>query len=414
MNLRALTVKYLGWCPGVKAASQFLPDRDIPPTQMAMMLVLASITTLSGYYLTNTILTTAGFPSYGDISIKYDNPLLMARGNETYLAGIVRLGEPLDFGTRYMLWLAKMSLEGGVSDVTVLVDTPLLLIYDLLITKDGRLYIAYTHSTIQGKPTKLIVLESDDGGNWAKSELTFSDDISRHSLTETKDGHPFLFIRTGQLGYSFSTYSGEGWAPFEDYPYDFYLTRFSSTTDGDGNIIIAGKNETAGSSYMFTVMDEQGEWRAPTGMLIGDIIHVEYRELDILYSSERNGFYLTIASRVREYSIVYILFSRDLVNWLDVASLQQGSDSSLAELPDGTILVAFNDHDAREIHFSKSVDGVSWTEPKKVEHVPLDMILEEVVSGRRRLVASFSGAFIGVCTIIILVKELPKIRPRRI
>lgn len=406
MNIRAVTVKYLGWCPGVKAASQFLPDRDIPPTQMAMMLFLASITTLSGYYLTNTVLSTAGLPSHGDISIKYDNPLLMARGNETYLAGIIRLGGPLDFGTRYMLWLAKMSLEGGVSDVAVLVDTPLLINYDPLITKDGRFYVAYTQSTIGGDSRKLIVLESEDGRNWAKSELSFSRDLSRHSLTETKDGHPFLFVQRHR-DYSFSTYSGEEWAPFENYPYDSLLTRFSSTTDGEGNIIIAGKNETARISYMFTVMDEQGEWREPTGMLIGDIVHVEYRELDVLYSPERNGFYLTIASRVREHSVVYIKFSRDLVNWVDVASFQQGSDSSLAELPDGTILVAFNDHDAREIHFSKSVDGVSWTEPEKVEHVPLDVILGKVVSWRRRLVASISGTFIGVCTIVILLKELP-------
>lgn len=157
-------------------------------------------------------------------------------------------------------------------------------------------------------------------------------------------------------------------------------------------------------------MDQQGEWREPTGMLIGDIVHVEFRELDVLYSPERNGFYLTISSRVREHSVVYIKFSRDLVHWEDVSSFQQGSDSSLAELPDGTILAAFNDHDAREIHFSKSADGVSWTEPTKVAHVSLDIILEKVVSGRRRLVASISGAFIGVCTIVILVKELPKIR----
>lgn len=110
-------------------AARFLPDRNIPPTQMAMMLVLASITTLSGYYLTNTILSTAGFPSHGDISIKYDNPILTVRGNEIYMAVIVNIGDTLDFGTRYTLRLAKMSLEGGVSDVVTLVDTPRALMY---------------------------------------------------------------------------------------------------------------------------------------------------------------------------------------------------------------------------------------------------------------------------------------------
>ena len=30
MNFRVLTLKYMGWCPGVKAAARFMPDRDIP------------------------------------------------------------------------------------------------------------------------------------------------------------------------------------------------------------------------------------------------------------------------------------------------------------------------------------------------------------------------------------------------
>jgi len=32
MNFRVLTLKYLGWCPGVESAARFMPDRDIPET----------------------------------------------------------------------------------------------------------------------------------------------------------------------------------------------------------------------------------------------------------------------------------------------------------------------------------------------------------------------------------------------
>jgi hypothetical protein len=28
MNLRKITLRYLGWCPGVKSAARFIPDRD--------------------------------------------------------------------------------------------------------------------------------------------------------------------------------------------------------------------------------------------------------------------------------------------------------------------------------------------------------------------------------------------------
>jgi hypothetical protein len=30
MNLRKITLIYMGWCPGVKSAAQFIPDKDIP------------------------------------------------------------------------------------------------------------------------------------------------------------------------------------------------------------------------------------------------------------------------------------------------------------------------------------------------------------------------------------------------
>jgi len=29
MNLRVLTQKYMGWCPGVESAARFIPDRDV-------------------------------------------------------------------------------------------------------------------------------------------------------------------------------------------------------------------------------------------------------------------------------------------------------------------------------------------------------------------------------------------------
>ena len=29
MNLRKITLKYMGWCPGVKSAAMFIPDKEI-------------------------------------------------------------------------------------------------------------------------------------------------------------------------------------------------------------------------------------------------------------------------------------------------------------------------------------------------------------------------------------------------
>jgi hypothetical protein len=418
MNLRTLTLKYLGWCPGIKEAARFIPGREIPSTQVAMMLALASMISLTGYYVTNMTLSTVGFPSYGNMSIIYENPILAARGNEVYLAVSVRIGGTLDFGTRYTLCLAKMSLDGGVSNVATPVDTQLLVYYDMLVTKDGRFYLAYAQNALTARTKKLIVLESNDGRDWDESVLAFSSNLDEHSLTETKYGRPFLFTRAGN--HFFSTYSGGGWAPFEECPYDFWFTRFSSATDRDGNIRIVGYNDTYfqehylnhDDAYMITGLDENGEWMEPMTLKIGGITMVEYREPDLLYSTKRDGFYLAHASQTRIYPTmrtqrtVHITFSKDLVEWEDVVDLQPGSDPSMAELPDGTLVAAFkNAHSAQEIHFSKSADGVSWTKPQKVEDIPLDAILRKVGSWRRLLVSSFSGAFLGIFTFIALIKK---------
>ena len=423
MNLRKTSLKYLGWCPGVKAASQFLPDRDIPSKTVAMMLALVSMISLSGYYVTDMALSSIGFPSYGNMSITYENPILAVRGNEVYLTEIVRLGSTLDFGTRYALCLAKMSLEGGVSDVVTLVDTQLLLTYDMLVTKDGRFYLAYTQNALTEVPKKLIVLESIDGRDWDESVLVFSGYLDEHSLTETKNGRLFLFARVREWKYFFSTYSGDEWAPFEECPFDFWFTRFSSATDRDGNIRIAGLNETHfkehflndDDAYMITGLDENGEWMEPRTLKLGDITKVGFREPDLLYSTKRDGFFFTFVSpkliypSMRTQRTVKVKFSRDLVDWEDVVDLQPGVDPSMAELPDGTIVAAFkNEHSAQEIHFSKSVDGVNWTKPQKMEDILLDDLLGKVVSWRRSLVSLFSGTFLGICTFIVLVKKTTK------
>ena len=67
-----------------------------------------------------------------------------------------------------------------------------------------------------------------------------------------------------------------------------------------------------------------------------------------------------------------------------------------------------NEHSAQEIHFSKSIDGVNWTKPQKVEDIPLDDILGNIVSWRRSIVSSFSGASLGICTFIVLVNKNTK------
>jgi hypothetical protein len=52
MNLRALTLKYMGWCPGVNSAAKFIPDIDIPvtPKLLGMVIIIFSGVTLLSFW----------------------------------------------------------------------------------------------------------------------------------------------------------------------------------------------------------------------------------------------------------------------------------------------------------------------------------------------------------------------------
>jgi hypothetical protein len=59
INLRALTLKYLGWCPGVESAARFLPDREISRAGLILTGVASA-----------TILIAAGL-----LALSYARPL---------------------------------------------------------------------------------------------------------------------------------------------------------------------------------------------------------------------------------------------------------------------------------------------------------------------------------------------------
>jgi len=46
MNLRRITLKYMGWCPGVDSAARFLPDYDIPLKPWMLFVSIVGITVL--------------------------------------------------------------------------------------------------------------------------------------------------------------------------------------------------------------------------------------------------------------------------------------------------------------------------------------------------------------------------------
>ena len=82
MNFRVLTLKYMGWCPGVESAARFIPDRDIPPIRIVFSFFIIASVSASSFLLSREALVYLGFPS--DPSVRY----MTVRITSTTLEGI--------------------------------------------------------------------------------------------------------------------------------------------------------------------------------------------------------------------------------------------------------------------------------------------------------------------------------------
>ena len=61
MNLRRITLKYMGWCPGVDNAARFIPDYDVPLKPWMLFVSVVGITIL---YLVGQPSFNVRYPPY--------------------------------------------------------------------------------------------------------------------------------------------------------------------------------------------------------------------------------------------------------------------------------------------------------------------------------------------------------------
>ncbi len=67
MNLRRITLKYMGWCPGVDRAVYFLPDYEIP---LKPGMLLVSVLVVIGIYLMAQPSFNVQYPPYEEGPLK--------------------------------------------------------------------------------------------------------------------------------------------------------------------------------------------------------------------------------------------------------------------------------------------------------------------------------------------------------
>ena len=93
MNLRNITLRYMGWCPGIKAASKFFPDVEVPLTSRVLAAVIISFLGV----------TAAAYASYGQYRRIPEGPLeiRIGKGKDRYVMYDRDFNETFDYAS---LW----------------------------------------------------------------------------------------------------------------------------------------------------------------------------------------------------------------------------------------------------------------------------------------------------------------------
>ncbi len=403
----------MGWCPGIGAASRFVPDRDIPPRAMfAYGLALAALLA-STYMVAYTGLTFIGFPSAETVNVNQFGPKLKAAGDEMYLAAGIEVGHGSDTVENRKIFLARMTVDGQVFNVNEAFDTggDYLSTYDIIRTADGEwvtVFQAYTLAIIRD----LAYIHSSDGIYWESSSTIFKDILAKShiedaSLVEAGKGDVLLFYTkwvgpaTEEYGEGYVTYMvryspQDGWGVPEQTP--FKWMGVSSFRDVDGGISIVGIAYVADDfrSYLARLL-ENGSWSEPI-----DLNYTGSSRVDILYSESRSK-YILLGHGNLDNKYVQVCFSEDLRS-LDIsATFASAQNPSLVELADSTLVMVYEiefieripypvygsgvTSQWTELYTTSSVDGVNWVTPHSVEGL-VDEAGFNVVTSSRRFLAS--------------------------
>ena len=420
MNLRKITVKYMGWCPGVKAAARFVPDRDVPPIRITVFVVLIGSVALSSYLIAQRALTIYGIPPSESVTIDNFRPKLIVVGDDLLLATDVGIGYGLDVFSKGQVCLAKLTTDRRIADVGVILDHggAFISTMDLLATKDGKWYMVYQRSTLGSYPyqgSELKLISSNDGKSWGKPVIIFkagfkSPDFEDVSLTEVAKGEIFLCYRKWNREIEnftvfYSKYTPQdGWGPQEEPPFHWYSV--SPFLDKDDVLWIVG---ILSRTYI-SRMSEEGVWIEPI-----DLNYVRGVRAQVFYSRIRDGYFLVTNGKLGD-DYVQLSFSDDLENWGLPITFGNTRRPTFAELPNGTLVLVFerrfeippNALYAKvltELYISTSWDGVNWSTPQRVETVVDEKGLDSILSSRRSVASVFASIPTVVCVVLLLYKR---------
>jgi len=436
MNFKVLTLKYMGWCPGVESAARFIPDRDIPPIRMVFALFIIASVSTSSFLLSREALVYLGFPSDPPVRYSNSNHKIVSFDGQLYLFLEVesRSGRVYDLPDFHSssLYSAKLGLDGSLSEVKKIMDLgDVSVSYDVLVTHDHHCLIVYRYrkrvNLERYEYSSLFFTQSTDFQEW-DTPITVGEETPGLRLLEKADGEILLVGRNGYAVFDESKGIGDV------YPIPLAQTPDISYWDGDiycfldrdqrlsaiGIIRIRQPHQEIEVEGLLFSRLGGDDWTEPEYLTrMGVNIRGEYPK--ILYISALDSYLLLVRDPDPRIDAYTLYMSTDLKAWQsptpitysddDVNTVTTATKPHIVELQNGTLALLFkgtiNDYSvypdlekvSTSFFLSMSNDGKSWGSPRPIDEI----IDEDAVEKSRGVMRGNVSSFISAAATILII-----------
>jgi len=434
MNLRKITLRYMGWCPGVKSAARFIPNQNIPPSKIILVFFIITSIMIGSYMISIQALSAQNYPSRVIAVTWNSRPVIANNGNELYALAEVETffstGDNLG-GTphRSKVFLIEFSTEGEIvsSKPIIDIDRNFLGTLDAVVTSTGEWYMVYRYYGVNraggADHSDLLLKHSVDGENWSEP-IVIAENIGTYWEHMTKEQR--LTVRLiceaqiiedgeGQIHLIFSDVEhrcyhrskiSTGWSEIKEIPFNTdnpYLFM-----DKDNKIGLIGPEESPDpfeelNGILYSHLLPDGSVEDP--VLIKD----QNNELRgylarMAYNPKDDGYLLSYRIPSDQDPIEHvILHSTNTETWKASKGLINTWETTMDVLPDGRYVLMYVED--WTLYTITSEDGVNWCEPVMISILD-EQALYIAGQSQRATIATVITVITTISSIVVMKKGL--------
>ena len=441
MNFRVLTLKYVGWCPGVESAARFIPDRDIPPIRIVFAVFIMASVSASSFLISRETLVYLGFPHDPPVRYSNDNLKIVSFDGQLYMLLEVEAESGRDYDLPDFhssgVYSAKLGLDGSLSDVKKILDLgDVSISYDVLVTDDRRCLLVYRYRELVNperyESSSVFFSQSTDFQEWG-TPTTIGEETPGLILLEKADGEILLVGRNAYTVFDESKGIGSVYpiplaqAPdISDLGGDIYcfLDR-DQRLSAIGVMRIPHPHQEIEVEGLLLSRLEGDDWTEPEYLTrMGVNIRGEYPKIQ--YSGTLDSYLLVVRDPDPRIYAYTLYMSTDLKTWQsptpitysddDVNTKTTARNPVIVELQNGTLALVYKattsdysdypdlDNVSTSFFLSMSNDGKNWSSPR-----PIDKIIDEDAAEKSgRVMRGNTSTFISAAATILIIGLLYK------